>query len=285
MWAVARRPRWIGLLVFALVLAALFAFLGRWQLERAVESAHVDPSTTETQRTLDRITTPQTATPEDLAGQRVRVTGHFVPGDTIVLTGRSGGGRFQTVGHFVDARTGASLPVVIGYADSRRAATAGGERAATGRTVSVVGRYYPSESPDQDAFQKGEHSAVAVALLVNEWHGFDGDVYGGYVVATAATASPAHLGTIADRAPSHDVQLNWLNLFYAVEWVVFAGFAVFLWYRFVKDAWEREQDEADEGPGGGGDGGPDDDDAPDSPTASTDAQETQELAGAGAAHR
>jgi surfeit locus 1 family protein len=33
-------------------------------------------------------------------------------------------------------------------------------------------------------------------------------------------------------------------VFYAVEWVVFAGFAVFLWYRLVRDAVERERDEA-----------------------------------------
>jgi hypothetical protein len=31
---------------------------------------------------------------------------------------------------------------------------------------------------------------------------------------------------------------------YAAEWAIFAGFAVFLWYRLVKDAWERERDDA-----------------------------------------
>ena len=33
--------------------------------------------------------------------------------------------------------------------------------------------------------------------------------------------------------------INWLNLFYAVEWVVFAGFAIFFWYRLVRDDWEK----------------------------------------------
>jgi hypothetical protein len=36
------------------------------------------------------------------------------------------------------------------------------------------------------------------------------------------------------------VSFNLLNIFYAIEWVLFAGFAVFLWYRLVKDAWEAE---------------------------------------------
>ncbi|MCC7128649.1 MAG: SURF1 family protein, partial [Microbacteriaceae bacterium] len=42
-------------------------------------------------------------------------------------------------------------------------------------------------------------------------------------------------------APEKGVELNLLNLFYAAEWVIFAGFAVFLWWRLVKDAWLREQ--------------------------------------------
>jgi surfeit locus 1 family protein len=42
------------------------------------------------------------------------------------------------------------------------------------------------------------------------------------------------------------VALNWLNIFYAVEWVIFAGFAIFLWYRLARDAWERELEELEE---------------------------------------
>jgi hypothetical protein len=36
-----------------------------------------------------------------------------------------------------------------------------------------------------------------------------------------------------------------MNIFYAVEWVVFAGFAIFLWWRLVADDYRRtlEDDE------------------------------------------
>jgi hypothetical protein len=37
--------------------------------------------------------------------------------------------------------------------------------------------------------------------------------------------------------------VNWLNIFYAAEWAIFAGFAFYLWYRLAKDAWEREVEE------------------------------------------
>ncbi len=132
---------------------------------------------------------------------------------------------------------------MIGWSDRRDAAVAGGDRLADGDEVTVEGRYYPAESPDQDAYTKGEFSAVAPARFVNTWKAFDDRMYIGYVVADGTTAQAADLGTIADRAPTREIQFDWLNLFYAIEWVVFAGFAVFLWYRFVKDAFEREEEE------------------------------------------
>lgn len=246
MWAVARRPRWIALLLLALVLAGVFAGLGKWQLERSIANGKPLPETTETRKALDDVTQPGQPAPETIAGQKVTVSGTFVAGDTTILTGRSGGGTYQAVGHLVDTTTGASLPVVIGWADQRRAAVTGGERLTDGEQLTVEGRYYPAESPDQDAYSKGEFSAVAPARFVNTWKAFDDRMYIGYVVADGTTAKAADLGTIADRAPTREIQFDWLNLFYAIEWVVFAGFAVFLWYRFVKDAWEREQEDARE---------------------------------------
>ncbi|MCU1562554.1 MAG: hypothetical protein JWN05_933, partial [Arthrobacter sp.] len=39
-------------------------------------------------------------------------------------------------------------------------------------------------------------------------------------------------------------KINWLNLFYAAEWVVFAGFALFIWWRLVKDDYRRDLEDA-----------------------------------------
>jgi hypothetical protein len=65
-------------------------------------------------------------------------------------------------------------------------------------------------------------------------------VYFGYVTAADA---PAGLDAIVSPAPEQEAQLDWLNVFYAVEWAVFAGFAIYLWYRLVRDAVEREREE------------------------------------------
>jgi hypothetical protein len=39
--------------------------------------------------------------------------------------------------------------------------------------------------------------------------------------------------------PGADVGLNWRNAAYALQWVVFAGFALFFWNRFRRDLVNR----------------------------------------------
>ena len=101
---------------------------------------------------------------------------------------------------------------------------------------SFEGRYVPTESPQSSDFENGERRALSVAELINIWDN-PGPVYGGYLVANEA---PDGLSVISTTPPSTERVLNWLNIFYAAEWVIFAGFALYLWYRLVRDQWERE---------------------------------------------
>jgi surfeit locus 1 family protein len=146
-----------------------------------------------------------------------------------------------------DAAPG-GLPVALGWAPDEASARAALERvdadaeAVDGEPVTLVGRFLPSEAPlmpdeDGDPFAM---QTVAVAQLVNVWVDYeDRPVYFGYLTTTEPAAG---LEAIVSPPPEQSVELNWLNIFYAVEWVVFAGFAVFLWYRLVRDAVERERD-------------------------------------------
>jgi surfeit locus 1 family protein len=108
---------------------------------------------------------------------------------------------------------------------------------------SYLGRYVPTESPQASDFESGERSAVTVAELINLWSE-PGPAFGGYLVLVEA---PEGLTSIPTEPPSIDRQLNWLNIFYAAEWVIFAFFALYLWFRLVKDEWERELEEASAG--------------------------------------
>ncbi|MRG61259.1 SURF1 family protein [Agromyces sp. CFH 90414] len=251
------RPRWIAALVLALAVAAAFALLGQWQVERAVEQAVVADRPTEEVRPFDGLVEPDEPTPQSATGQRVEVAGTWVAGDTVLVDGRLNDGTPGTwvVAHLevADAPAG-GLPVALGWAEERADAEAALERfdaeagAAAGadEAVTVTGRFLPSEAPmlPGDDADPQRMQTVAVAQLINVWEGYDDrPVYFGYVTA----AEPFEgLEAIVSPPPEQTAELNWLNVFYAVEWVVFAAFAIYLWYRLVRDAVEREREEAEQ---------------------------------------
>jgi hypothetical protein len=142
------------------------------------------------------------------------------------------------VGHAVTER-GDDLAVALGWAPTRAAAVAA---EATARIPSpLVGRYLPGEAPDRSDVVDGKQSAASIAAFVNQWSSFSGSAYPGYLVARGA---PPGLERIDSPRPLPPDTVNWLNLFYAAEWALFAGFAIYLWYRLVKDVVEKERERA-----------------------------------------
>jgi surfeit locus 1 family protein len=249
MLRLARTPRWIAALAFALALSAAFVLLSQWQLSRSVSRETVVNRTTETVVPIDTVAKPQRAVTDAASGQLVSVTGDYVGGDFVVLSGRENFGKtgYWLVGHLVDYGRGAdgtSLAVALGWSASRVGATSAiSALESTSSEERIVGRYLPSEQPVEDDFEHGARTSMAVSALINEWSTAPTSVYSGFVIAQRA---PTGLAKIDAPKPVATVTLNWLNLFYAVEWVLFALFAIFLWYRLLRDAWEREQDEAAE---------------------------------------
>ena len=79
---------------------------------------------------------------------------------------------------------------------------------------------------------------MSPAALLSQWSDIEGlDVYRPYLVSAEAFGG---LQQIHAPAPTELSSVNWLNIFYAIEWAVFAGFAFYMWYRLARDAWEKE---------------------------------------------
>ena len=236
MWRVARRPKWIAALLLALGVASTFGLLGQWQLDRSIEQGTIIERNTETVVPLESVATPQSVITSEASGRMVSVECRFVEGDDVVLDNRR---TLQGVGQWLVrhcmTEQGNSLAVAVGFAPS--GVSANTLPATTGE---IVGRYVPTESPQQSDFVAGEISTVAVPELLNLWAD-PGPVYGGYLVLSEA---PEGLSTIGTEAPPTESQLNWLNLFYALQWVIFGLFALYLWWRLVRDEWEREAENA-----------------------------------------
>ncbi len=194
---------------------------------------------TETVVPLDSIAEPQQPMPAETIGQLVRLDAEFVAGDYVVLSDRFSGSEsgFWVVGHALRGN-GSSVAVALGWTATADAAASAIRTLEESPPPSAIeGRYLSSESPQQSDFEAGQRSALAVAELVNLWAQAPDGVYGGYVVLDAEVAG---LERIDSPPPNNEVTLNVLNIFYAAEWVIFAGFAVFLWYRVVRDEWEDE---------------------------------------------
>ena len=242
------RPRWVAALLLALSVAAAFALLGHWQLERAIESGVVVKRSTEQVMPLAKVAQPDGTVTQIATGQMVTAEGAWVPGDEQLITKRLNGGvdGFWVVSHFrTDAA--ASIAVARGWTPDKAGAQAVITALQTepeNAPFTLTGRFLTGEAPElpDPEGDSMELTKVAPSALINLWADFtDESVYSAYIVSADATAG---LDLIDSPIPQVDQSLNWLNIFYAIEWVVFAGFAVFFWYRLVRDALEREQEEA-----------------------------------------
>jgi len=245
MWSLARRPRWIAALLLCLAIAAGFAVLGQWQLSRSIDRGAPVQESHEAAVPLSELAEPQQPLTAEAAGRLVTVEGTLLADEYIVLSGRlnDGAAGYWVVGHLLTADVESeapSLAVALGWSSTKEGAASAVKKLDTDSPREFGGRFLPSEPPQEDDFENGVQNSMSVAAFVNQWPTAPSGVYNGYLVTDAA---PAGLDQIDAPAPSTEISVNWLNIFYAIEWAVFAGFAVFLWFRLVKDAWEREQDE------------------------------------------
>lgn len=248
---VAARPQWVLFLLFVMVVAAAFAWLGKWQVERAVEAAKPVNTQSEIVVPLTQLTAPGVPIVDTAGAHMTTVTGVQVPDSFTILTGRL---NFGTAGYWVvgrvitqgQAASAVSLPVAYGWAATpaqaeQALATLNAQALASQNMATYTGRFMPAEAPLAPG--TGEpatlQQTLAPAALINQWPGYQGSVYWGYLIENTA---PAGLAQIESKPPIDENEVNWLNIFYAIEWMVFAGFAFYIWWRLVKDAWEREQE-------------------------------------------
>lgn len=271
----ALKPVWLLALLFALAVAGVFVGLSKWQFDAAESTAPPPLTQTETPVALTEHFTPERPLMGTEADQVVVATGQFLPDREVFVQDRvrEGENGYWVVTAFaVDgAPDGAAIPVVRGWTQDLDRTDPVPEG-----TVEVTGRLLPTEGP----MPRGTHTkdgrtvttTVAISELINLW---DVPAYSGFV--SAFTVVPADqfstLEQIAAGTPAEQVaasrqaqdvgahaldsqlepvwvgpqpqetEIVWMNIFYAIEWVVFAAFALYLWWRFVRDDYLRDQRE------------------------------------------
>ncbi|WP_435873185.1 SURF1 family protein [Microbacterium aurantiacum] len=252
------RPQWIALLALCLVIAGIFAWLGQWQLSRAIDTDPPPPGATEQVQPLEEITQPGEYLPEPFVGQRVETRGSWVPGDFLIVSSRFNGGveGYWVTGQLrlADAAVPTSIAVAVGWApdaavaqdavDDLNAAAAASEGEVvdiTGRLISDEGPALPDSGDDPQTITR-----MSPPALLAQWSDTDGlEVFRSFIVDAAAAPG---LVEIDSPAPEASSPVNWLNIFYALEWAIFAGFAFYLWYRLARDQWEKELEDLEDDP-------------------------------------
>lgn len=250
---VAIRPKWIAGFFLALAVAAVFALLGQWQLERSF--TEVEPED-QSEKPLVLVTTekPGESITAAAANKLVQAQIFIDTQNVFIVSNRLQRAADEVVtGYWVtanssvlldDGESTASLSVGIGFAESLSVAeTARAELMESLQAQAFLeqtGRYLQTEGPETllDPNKSYLLQSFSLAQLVNLYKGSAIESLAGFMVLDAEPGFG--LERIVIAPPEAGTEVNWLTLFYALEWALFAGFAVFLWWRLIEDQRIRE---------------------------------------------
>lgn len=245
---VATRPKWIGALLLALAVAAVFASLAQWQADRTYRYVPKAP-VSQTPVNLNDLAESSTNFKASQADRLVDfdatpIVGQaYVVTDRIQLDGQGGSKSGAWVVRPAMTEQGKLITLALSWHATRAEAETIAGIYKHGLEVAMLqsyrGIYEPSEDP-MPAEGNVFHS-LSVAQVINQ-PGIpdDTDAYAGFVIVQ----KPVHGGEkiVIGNNPG-STTFNWLTAFYAAEWALFAGFAVFLWGRLVKDEVIRQKSE------------------------------------------
>jgi cytochrome oxidase assembly protein ShyY1 len=242
------RPSMLLLHLAGVLAVTAAGWLGWWQVgawqahreDRAAALAHADPVP------LDDALGPDDAFVGENVGRPGEVQGRWLPevlhvGDRLRDSDPDSPqgvwqvGLLQVCGRPAACNDAPSIPVVLGWAPT----TTGGPTP-RGR-VDLVGWLQPSESgEDSSGPATGD---VLPALRTADLLGrVPGDVYSGYVILRSPAAERGDLVPVTpDSLPGPPASTALRNLFYGIEWWVFAAFAAYLWWHWTLDAVRAER--------------------------------------------
>ncbi|GAA1350988.1 SURF1 family protein [Falsarthrobacter nasiphocae] len=240
----ALTPRWIAGFLLAVVVAASFGFLAKWQWSRSHSAPPPPASVTDQVKPLSSVFKPGRELLGSQVDHIVEAKGVFDADKQVLVAHRLQSG---TPGWWVVAPLRVSggdhvIPVVRGW--TQEPEIPGGVPSGE---VTVVGRLLPPEAPVAGPAKEPREEAVeslAPSELANLW---DAPAYDAFIVSNASVPDPPPEGLerVVVGAQPQTTAISWLNVFYALEWMAFAGVAFFVWFRLLQEARNRHLDELD----------------------------------------
>ncbi|MFJ8040462.1 SURF1 family protein [Kitasatospora sp. NPDC096147] len=255
--------RWLGGTAVAVLAVVVCVLMGSWQLSRFEDQVdrHEDAARTATAGSTgpavplaDLLPGPGAKVTTETVGRSVTVTGRYDREHQLLVPNRTVDGR---QGHYVltplcpagaDGADGASgadpacVPVVRGWAPG----TPAEPPALPEGTVTVAGRLQAPENSGSDGavtggLPAGQLGTISPASLVNVLPYPTTD---GWLAADTVPAGLAPVPTVQPQGGNGLSLRAFQNLGYTLEWFVFGGFVVFMWFRLARREAERARDRA-----------------------------------------
>lgn len=229
MWRTARTPRWLAALAGLVAFIIACVLLGQWQWDRTQDILDAERAAAAEPVLLERIVVDDESWDNAEIGRDVILEGRFT-GDDVLLDNRE----FQGVtGSWVLTRfelsTGASVAVMRGWlppGESLPPLESG--------PVRIEGVLHPNE-----AFYEGANNSTIVtadsAALAQAW---GVPLIDGYVMLqmqdpTLIRSDSNGPVVVPPTVQVGDVPFPLQNFFYAIQWWVFAAFALFVYARWL----------------------------------------------------
>lgn len=245
------RPVALGAHLFAAFCVTVACGLGFWQFgswqdqRDAAATKHVERTPVPLTDSLG----PDQPFPKSEVGRTVTVEGTWLTESTFYVSDRE---RHGETGHWVitplavagpDADSAVdqavderpALLVVRGWAASIEPRPA----APTG-TASLTAWLQPPEGAAGLTDPDRSDDILPQVRIADAIQQVDQDLYGAYAVVKTDVeqTNPGGEGLAAvdlDQVPEVAATTGWRNLLYGAEWLIFAGFAVFIWLRWCRD--------------------------------------------------
>ncbi|MGO2862130.1 MAG: SURF1 family protein [Brevibacterium sp.] len=251
------------------MLVTCFVGLSAWQVNRAqhkndaVESADVNDV-----KDFNDVMGAQAPMPGILADQRVSLSGHWIPDAQVVVPDRvlDGDKGYWVVTMFApdDAHLGdgveaadanektIAIPVLRGFTTDEAAAMS--SRAGEGE-VELTARIGPVEGPmPGNDLPEGQVRSVSTSQIINLYP--DLLTYSGFLIPESADGSAASVGTdgltvVPPTTTRDEGGFDLQSAVYAIEWLIFAAMALYMWWQLLRDDFMRRRlgDDGSQDPG------------------------------------
>lgn len=229
MWRLARTPKWIGLAVIVIAVVAGCIVLGRWQFDRTYSILEAERVAQAEPVAVEEILRAGDPLPGEAIGRPVLAQGRYIADEQVAILHRGLDGD-EGVWLFapLELADGSIVGVLRGWlpsADAPGAVPQSGE-------LTVRGLVHPDEVFYADAMTE---PGTALSISSERLRSAVGEnTLPGFVMLTSEAPSIAPApAPVPATVQTADVPFPLRNFVYAFQWLVFAGFAVVVYVRWL----------------------------------------------------